>query len=392
MSKKSWLSARFLARAVLVIALIAFAGPFSAGPAAAHNQDYAVVKIDFAADGGFTMEMHFFVPAFLSGQPQGSLAPAVREMWEGLPDEELARAVERATSYLLDAIEVYADDERFPLEAVTFPDLATLRADGLVPAEEQRPSAPVMASGRMPPGTDEFTLVMPLDFASALVSLTDATGATVAQVLPMGLRTQPFHVSVEAPKHDLATTFLTLGQFAKHGFDHIFPRGLDHILFVLSLFLLVPQWRALALQVTAFTAAHSVTLALSVFGLIAVPKVVVEPLIALSIAVVALDNVFSAKLHRWRTATVFGFGLLHGIGFANALKGLGLPTGEKALALVSFNVGVELGQLAILVLAFMAFGWFRDRDWYRGRLVVPASLAIAAYGAYWTVERLIANL
>lgn len=172
------------------------------------------------------------------------------------------------------------------------------------------------------------------------------------------------------------------------GFRHILPKGLDHILFVLGLFLLSTRWQALLLQVTAFTVAHTATLAASVYGVVRLSPAVVEPLIALSIAYVAIENLVTSELKPWRPALVFAFGLLHGLGFAGVLREVGLP-GERLLtALLSFNVGVELGQLAVLAAAFLSVGfWCSGRSWYRRRVVLPASLAIAAIGLYWFVER-----
>ena len=136
--------------------------------------------------------------------------------------------------------------------------------------------------------------------------------------------------------------------------------------------------------------AHSITLGLTIYGVFSLPSSIVEPLIALSIAYVAIENVLTSELHAWRPFVVFGFGLLHGMGFAGVLQEIGMPRSEFLTALVSFNVGVELGQLAVITLAFALTGlWFRNRSWYRGRIVVPASLAIAATGLYWTVERVI---
>jgi hydrogenase/urease accessory protein HupE len=184
------------------------------------------------------------------------------------------------------------------------------------------------------------------------------------------------------------TAEITL-QYLALGFTHILPYGLDHILFVLGLFLLSARLRPLLIQVTAFTVAHSITLALTIYGVFALPSSVVEPLIAASIVYVGIENIFTSKLQAWRPFVVFGFGLLHGMGFAGVLSEIGLPRSESLTALVAFNVGVELGQLAVIALAFLAAGlWGRDAGWYRGRVVMPASLAIAAAGLYWTVERL----
>jgi hypothetical protein len=140
-------------------------------------------------------------------------------------------------------------------------------------------------------------------------------------------------------------------------------------------------------QVSAFTVAHSVTLGLTMYGIVSAPPKIVEPLIALSIAYVAIENIFLSELKSWRVALVFGFGLLHGMGFAGALKELGLPRSEFVTALLAFNMGVEAGQLAVIGAAVLLVGWHcADRAWYRGRIVVPASAMIACTAVYWTVD------
>lgn len=171
------------------------------------------------------------------------------------------------------------------------------------------------------------------------------------------------------------------------GFDHILPKGLDHILFVLGLFFLSTRLRPLVWQVSAFTLAHTVTLALGALGWVNVPGAIVEPLIAASIVYVAVENIFHSGLNRWRPLVIFGFGLLHGLGFASVLGEFGLPAGQFVPALIGFNIGVELGQLTVIAIAFVLVGWVMKRDWYRRAIAVPASCVIAAVGAYWFVER-----
>ncbi|GAB2950716.1 hypothetical protein GCM10027048_14970 [Hymenobacter coalescens] len=178
------------------------------------------------------------------------------------------------------------------------------------------------------------------------------------------------------------------------GFQHIIPLaqdmawGLDHILFIISLFVLEPRLKPVLLQATAFTVAHSITLGLAAAGLISAPADVVEPLIALSILFVALENLITDRLRPWRLAVVFGFGLLHGLGFAGILADIGLPRHLFFEALLSFNVGVELGQVTIILLAWLAIGWwFGPKPWYKQRVLVPMSVLIAAVAAWWTVER-----
>ncbi|WP_192966608.1 HupE/UreJ family protein [Phaeobacter sp. F10] len=172
------------------------------------------------------------------------------------------------------------------------------------------------------------------------------------------------------------------------GFDHILPKGLDHILFVLGLFFLSTRLRPLIWQVSAFTVAHTITLACGALGLVTVNPDIVEPLIAASIVFVAVENIFSRRLHSWRTAVVFGFGLLHGLGFASVLEEFGLPQSQFISALIGFNVGVELGQLTVIALAYLLVGyWFGNHPKYRGRVAIPASVTIALIGGYWFVER-----
>jgi hydrogenase/urease accessory protein HupE len=173
------------------------------------------------------------------------------------------------------------------------------------------------------------------------------------------------------------------------GFSHIIPHGLDHILFVVGLYLLGAAWRPLIAQVTAFTVAHSITLALGLYGYVSVPSAIVEPLIALSIVYVAVENILTSKLQVWRPVVVFCFGLLHGLGFAGVLQEIDLPRADYLIGLIGFNVGVEMGQLAVILLAFAVSGlWFRNKPWYRQRIVWPGSAAIALIGLFWTVERI----
>ncbi len=177
-------------------------------------------------------------------------------------------------------------------------------------------------------------------------------------------------------------------QYLLLGFEHILPQGLDHILFVLGIFLLTTKLRPILTQVTAFTLAHSLTLGLTMYGIISLSPRIVEPLIALSIAYVAIENIFTPQLTPWRPILVFAFGLLHGMGFAEALRELDLPRSEVIPALVSFNSGIELAQLTIIAVAFLAVAaWHRDKTWYRPCFVVPGSAAIAATGLFWTVQR-----
>jgi hypothetical protein len=175
------------------------------------------------------------------------------------------------------------------------------------------------------------------------------------------------------------------------GFAHIFPHGLDHVLFVLGLFLLAATIRDLLIQITAFTLAHSITLALAYSNIVSAPPGLVEPLIALSIAWIAFENLFATGLSRGRLVVVAAFGLLHGLGFASALSGLGLSGRSFAATLAGFNLGVELGQIAVVIVAAGLVTPWRFEEPTRQRWIVrPASLGIALTGLFWAGQRLLA--
>ena len=189
-----------------------------------------------------------------------------------------------------------------------------------------------------------------------------------------------------APK---VTHWQAFKNYLQVGFVHIVPKGLDHILFVVGLFLLSTHLRPLLIQVTSFTLAHTVTLALGIYGIVSVPPSIVEPLIAASIIYVCLENIYSDKLSRWRPIIVFLFGLLHGLGFAGVLTEIGLSPDNFVTGLIGFNIGVELGQLAVITACFILVGyWFRNKSWYRQRITIPASMVIALIAAYWFIERI----
>lgn len=202
-----------------------------------------------------------------------------------------------------------------------------------------------------------------------------------------GLDSEPQRLAEQLSEGDGAlTAFL---RYIGQGFVHIIPAGLDHILFIVGLFLLAVRWKPLLIQVSLFTVAHTITLGLASMQLITLPPAVVEPLIAFSIVWVGIENFRRDNLTRTRMGIVFGFGLLHGLGFAGVLGDLGLPDDAFLVSLLGFNIGVELGQLAVVGIAFGLVAFIRNRTWYRARVVRPVSLGIALMGFIWGVERLI---
>ena len=187
----------------------------------------------------------------------------------------------------------------------------------------------------------------------------------------------------KAPTTDVVWYYLQLG------YNHILPNGFDHILFVAGLCLLSNKIKVIIWQATAFTVAHTITLALSMKGIIKLPSDIVEPLIALSIAFVAIENILLNELKAWRIAIIFMFGLVHGMGFASALNEIGLPGNKFFTSIFSFNAGVELGQISVITLVFLLLILpFGKKIWYKKIIVYPLSAMIALVALFWTFQRI----
>jgi len=186
---------------------------------------------------------------------------------------------------------------------------------------------------------------------------------------------------------DWIDTFL---DYIPVGFTHILPKGLDHILFVIGLLFLTPKFYPLLIQISIFTLAHTITLAISSLNIIDISTEIIEPLIAMSIIYVAVENFFNTSLTRYRSIIIFFFGLLHGLGFASVLSSFGLPDNDFIWALVGFNIGVEIGQITI-VLAFYAIFiyWIKTKNYYRKYISIPGSFIIAFFGSFWLIERIL---
>jgi hypothetical protein len=187
----------------------------------------------------------------------------------------------------------------------------------------------------------------------------------------------------KAPTHDVVLFYLKLG------IAHIVPMGIDHILFVIALCLLNNKLKTILWQATAFTVAHSITLALSMKSIVTIPSDIVEPLIALSIVFVAVENILISELKVWRILIVFLFGLIHGLGFAAALNEIGLPRNKFFTSIISFNAGVEIGQILVILFVYLLIIFpLCNKIWYKKGVVYPISMLIASIGVYWTFLRL----
>ncbi|MCY4336604.1 MAG: HupE/UreJ family protein [Litoreibacter sp.] len=294
-----------------------------------------------------------------------------------LPDEAFADEVRQAWNALREGVIVDADGTRLLLDL----DEVTVQPQSNI---ELPRDTVITLSGALPDNGADVRLGWIAAYGPIIMRQMGAGDDAYAGFLDGGALSDPL------PRVGTASesSFSVFVRYIAVGFDHIIPKGLDHILFVLGLFFLSLKARPLITQVTLFTLAHTTTLALASLGYVTVSASIVEPLIAASIVYVAVENIFTDKITPWRPIVIFLFGLLHGLGFASVLEGYGLTSGQFVAGLIGFNVGVELGQLAVIGLAYLIVGhWFGSKPWYRDRIAIPASVAIAIMGGYWAIER-----
>ncbi len=351
--------------------------------AQAHDVFPAIAEIE-AQDGRLNLAIEVTLEALmadidLSTYEDTNAAPnaADYDALRALPPEDLAARIPAFLPVFLGNLHLQIDGAG-AVPSFLRPDI---RDPGNVELQRQ---TVLHFTAPIPPGATTVSLGWVKSYGTLVVRQIGEIDDPFAATVSGGALAGPFAISGGTSQ----SGWQVFGTYIPIGFDHILPKGLDHILFVLGLFLLAARLRPLLWQVTACTAAHTVTLALGATGWVTVPSSVVEPLIAASICYVAIENVFTNHLNPWRPAIVFGFGLLHGLGFASVLDEFGLPETHFIPALLGFNVGVELGQITVIAIAFLAVGfWFRNKPWYRSVITIPASLVIAGIGAYWVFER-----
>lgn len=338
------------------------------------------------------MRLTIDVLAFaLNDTPQRVADADMNALLDGPPDA-LQSALDDAAARLASGVVVQTDAGPGVIESAAYPSFVEI--DRWKKARHS-PRLPVILDARV-------TGQLPAHATTVAFRFPEALGSIVLTIETPGAEPRAFAINGGDSSPAVALTqtpaALAPGQpgrifaalsYVRLGFTHIVPHGPDHILFVLGLFLLSPRIQPLLWQISAFTIAHSITLALSMYGIFRLPPNIVEPLIAASIAFVAIENLWTTKLKPWRPAVVFAFGLIHGLGFAGVLLELGLPRHDFATALIGFNVGVELGQLAVVLAALLLVSWFQKRAWYRPAVVMPASILIALIGLFWTVQRIL---
>ena len=353
----------------------------AAASARAHEVTPAIADFTIE-DGRITLQVRLNAEAFVAGINLDGLADTNQTAQAADYDELRALGAEE----LEPMVQLFAEEwlGTFSLLAGGPVELSVTRITIPEVGDASLPRASVLVfGGEIPPQAQSLRIAWPAG-SGGVVLRQNGVAEPYTGYLQGGETSPPIPLGGGAAK----TPVEAFMEYIPVGFTHILPKGLDHILFVLGLFFLSPRLKPLLLQVSVFTVAHTITLALGALGTVSVSAAIVEPLIALSIVFVAVENIFARKLHSWRTFVIFGFGLLHGLGFASVLGAFGLPANQFLPALIGFNVGVELGQLAVIAAAYLGVRlWFGRHPKYRGRVAIPASVTIAMIGGYWFVER-----
>ncbi len=288
------------------------------------------------------------------------------------------RIEREASAYLKDCLTLLADGKELPW-TLSIPALQHAEPPFLRTGEpEELPMLDVEIRAALPTGADKLEVQWREPFGVVLIV---TTGGETKPVIS-GERV----TVAEGGGEEMRAAPQSPADWIRVGFEHILPAGPDHILFVLGLFLLVPKWKPLLGQTLVFTLAHSLTLAAATLGWVHLPGKPVEILIAASIAWVGIENLCTKELGKGRLLLVGIFGLVHGLGFAGVLAEI-LPEDRPdklAGALLGFNAGVELGQIAVLAIAFACFAWWGSRFVWVKR---AGSVLVALAGLVLVIER-----
>jgi hypothetical protein len=367
--------------AYLALILCLFPGNLSA-----HEIRPAIATLGFDEDGGVKLIISLNLEAVIAGIGPGhentddSLAAPIYDRLRALPAQELSAEWTRFVPSFLELIDISFDGRPFVFDTaraeitdignLEFARITRITLEGTVTA---------------PPDNLSWGLDPLLGDSVLRLRATGSEDIIRAEYIPAGQLIGAFTLKDIVPQSrwQVFSTYLYIG------YTHILPKGLDHILFVVGLFLLSTRIAALFWQVTAFTLAHSITLALGILEIVQIPSLIVEPIIAASIIYVSIENLITDKLKPWRPLVVFGFGLVHGLGFADVLAEIGFSKADFMTGLIGFNLGVELGQLSVIAICFGLVGfWFHKKAWYRAAVTIPASITIGLIAFYLLANRL----
>ena len=352
----------------------------------AHEVRPAVADIQFFPGGEVHLSIEVNLEALIAGIDPGYTntndAPEAEKYDDlrALSRAQLAHEYTKFRQQYINGLELLIDDVGLVLKGagIEISDQEDLRLSRI---------SQLHFSGQLPVETQAARFSYAVEYGNVAVKFRKGEAqADAVHWLTEGALSPPFGLDQEVQprsRFDTARTYMQLG------FVHIVPKGVDHILFVLGLFLLSLRIGPLLAQVTAFTLAHSITLGLSIYGVISLSPLWVEPLIALSIAYIGIENIVRGRNSASRLVVIFLFGLLHGLGFSTVLTEIGLPRSDFLTALLTFNVGVELGQLAVILMALslVYVSGLAHHARYRQWVIIPGSALISAVGLYWFVER-----
>ncbi|HEV2695216.1 MAG TPA: HupE/UreJ family protein [Verrucomicrobiae bacterium] len=352
-----------------------------------HPAEFTTLQFKVETDGRFSATLNIDILSFAISKPSTKTSNEELEALLAGPRSVLAANLVDAGDHFRHEVVIYTDVGNATIASWTLPDLTTVDA---VLARKLQPRimmpGEIAFSGILPAKAHGFSIRLPYVLGDTVHLLELPHGQSHDEPVSAGDYSSQVTIELKAPgKWD---QLVAIGRYIGVGFRHIIPEGQDHILFVLGLFLFSARIKPLIWQVSAFTVAHSITLGLALYGVIRLPASITEPLIAASIVFVAVENLFVREVKPWRYAVVFCFGLIHGLGFASAFANVGLPRQDFLIGLVGFNLGVEGGQLFVILGAFLAVGWFRRWPWYRKVIVIPASSMIALIALFWTFERI----
>ena len=348
-----------------------------------HNLEFTFTVLVIRADGKYQIDVTTDLDALALGVGLGANSATLARTLATMPKTALEERLTELRQILTKQLVMRFDGAIATMD-LEFPEFGTMK-NAEVPSYI---GLTARFTGVIPERIRALTFQADRKFPPVYLTIIDqAGGRDNQQVLLRGEESRR-HTINSSDSDEAEGTWSAATRYLQLGISHIVPDGLDHALFVIGLFLLSTRVRALLWQISAFTAAHTITLALAGAGIITLSSTIVEPLIALSITYVAIENLLTDRMTSWRPTIVFCFGLLHGLGFAGALSDLGLPTNQFLISLLAFNTGVEIGQLTILMAVFLLIGWAQHRRWYRPRVSMPCSLAIALVGLYWFLKRI----
>jgi hypothetical protein len=344
-------------------------------PPFAHDSEHTRVWVDFHRDGTFQIDV--------LGDPVWFLDRLDR--LTGLPlsgplvGEDRDRRMVELERIFSEWVWLFFDGERLKVQAEYLPP-----DPGNVVNPDWPPLATMRLRGTIPDGATVFSFAYGLVQDDYPIRMEGSDGKPRVVWVKGDLESEDFPIAdITAPSRGKV-----MADYLGLGFVHVLPHGTEQILFVIGLCLLSLSAGALVAQASTLAVAQTLTLGLTAFGILSMRTAIVGPMIALSIAYIAAENLFTSELRPWRLGLVFAFGLLQGVELATGLGRLGLPSSSRTAAAMAFNVGVVAAEVAVIALTVAAIGWLRAREWVRRRTVVPISLAIAGVGVYWTVTRI----